>query len=141
MSDMINRIIQNDDLGKLLIRLPVAGLMIFHGIHKLKNGLGFIEKSLVDAGLPAYMSYGVFVGEIVAPLLIILGVFARPAALIEAFVMVAAIYLVHTGDLLSLTKHGGHALELQFLYLFGSLAIVFLGSGRYSLSRGKGLWD
>lgn len=138
---MIDRIIQNNDLGKLLLRLPVGGLMLFHGIHKLKNGLGFIEKTLADAGFPAYLSYGVLLGEVLAPVLIILGILSRPAALLQAFVMVAAIYLVHAGELFSLTQHGGHALELQFLYLFGSLAVVFLGSGQYSVSRGKGLWD
>lgn len=138
---MIDRIIHNNDLGKLLLRVPVGGLMLFHGIHKLKNGLGFIEKTLADAGFPAYLSYGVLLGEVLAPLLIILGILSRPAALLQAFVMVAAIYLVHTGELFSLTQHGGHALELQFLYLFGSLAVVFLGSGKYSVSRGRGLWD
>ena len=138
---MIDRIIQNNDLGKLLLRLSVGGLMLFHGIHKLKSGLGFIEKSLVDAGFPVFLSYGVLVGEILAPLLVVLGFLSRPAALLEAFVMVAAIYLVHAGELFSLTQHGGHALEMQFLYLFGSLAIVFLGSGKYSISRGRGLWD
>ncbi|WP_294346422.1 DoxX family protein [Prosthecochloris sp.] len=138
---MVESIVQNNDLGKLLLRLPVGGLMLFHGIHKLKNGLGFIEKSLSDAGLPAYLSYGALLGEIVAPLFIVLGIFSRPAALVEAFVMIAAIYLVHVPELFALTQHGGHALELQFLYLFGSLAIVFLGSGRYSISRGRGLLD
>ena len=138
---MIDRIIQNNDLGKLLVRFSVGGLMLFHGIHKLKNGLGFIEKTLVDAGLPTYLSYGVLIGEIVAPLLIVLGILSRPAALIEAFVMVAAIYLVHAGELFSLTQHGGYALELQFFYLFGSFAIIFLGSGKYSVSRGRGSWD
>ena len=137
----MERILHNNDLGKLLLRLSVGGLMLFHGIHKLKSGLGFIEKSLVDAGLPAFLSYGVLVGEILAPLLVVLGILSRPAALLEAFVMVMAVYLVHAGELFSLTQHGGHALELQFLYLFGSLAIVFLGSGRYSVSRGRGLWD
>jgi len=138
---MIDRIFQNNDLGKLLLRLPVGGLMLFHGIHKLKNGVGFIEKTLVDAGFPAYLAWGTYAGELLAPLLIILGILSRPAALIEAFVMIAAIYLVHMGDLLSLTQHGGYGLELQFFYLFGALAIVFLGSGRYSISRGNGWWD
>lgn len=138
---MIDRIIQNNDLGKLLLRFSVGGLMLFHGIHKLESGLGFIEKSLVEAGLPAFLSYGVLVGEILAPLLVVLGILSRPAALLEAFVMVMAVYLVHADELFSLTQHGGHALELQFLYLFGSLAIVFLGSGKYSVSRGRGLWD
>ncbi len=138
---MIDRIFHNNDLGKLLLRLPVGGLMLFHGIHKLKNGLGFIEMTLVNAGFPVYLAYGMWIGEVVAPLLVVLGVLSRPAALVEAFVMVAAIYLVHAGELFSLNEFGGHALELQLLYLFGALAIVFLGSGKYSVSRGKGWWD
>jgi len=138
---MFERLLHNNDLGKLLLRLPVGLLMMFHGFHKLTNGLGFIEKSLAGAGLPTYLAWGVLVGEILAPLLVVLGIYARPAALVEAFVMIAAIYLVHMGDLMSFTQHGGHALELQFFYLFGSLAVAFLGSGKYSLSRGRGVWD
>ena len=138
---MIDKLFHNDDLGKLLLRLPVGLLMIFHGIHKLQNGLGFIEKTLADAGFPTFLAWGVLVGEVVAPALVVLGVLTRPAAFVEAFVMIAALYLAHTGDFLSLTSHGGYALELQFFYLFGSLAIVFLGAGRYSLSRGRGVWD
>ena len=83
---MMDRVLHDNDLGKLLLRLPVGGLMLFHGIHKLKNGLGFIEKTLADAGLPTYLSYGVLLGEVLAPLLIVFGVFSRPAALLEAFV-------------------------------------------------------
>ncbi len=139
--DIINRIVHNNDLGKLLLRLSVGGLMLFHGVHKLKNGIGFIEKTVIDAGLPGFLAYGVFLGEVIAPLLIVLGILSRPAALVETFVMIMAIYLVHADELFALTKHGGHALELQLLYLIGSLAIVFLGSGSYSLSRGKGVWD
>ncbi len=133
--------IDNSDLGKLLLRVSVGGLMLFHGIYKLAHGLGFIRKSLADAGLPEVLSYGVPLGEVVAPLMVVFGIFSRPAAMIEAFLMVMAVYLVHSKDLFTLTAHGGYALELQALYLFGSLAIVFLGSGRYSVSGGKGLLD
>ncbi|HED31050.1 MAG TPA: DoxX family protein [Prosthecochloris aestuarii] len=124
-----------------MLRLSVGGLMLFHGVHKLQHGTGFIGKMLSDAGLPQALSYGVFVGEVIAPLMVVLGIFARPAALVEAFVMVMAVYLVHMGELWALTEHGGYALELQALYFFGSLAIAFLGSGAYSVSRGKGTWD
>ncbi|CAA6806270.1 MAG: Unknown protein, partial [uncultured Sulfurovum sp.] len=34
----------NDDLGKLILRLMIGGLMLFHGISKLQNGVGFIEE-------------------------------------------------------------------------------------------------
>jgi putative oxidoreductase len=138
---MIDRFMNNSDLGKLLLRLSAGGLMMFHGIHKLIHGHGFIVMKLKQAGLPAFLVAGVPLGEVVAPLLIVLGLYSRLAALVQASVMIMAIYLVHTGDLFSIDKHGGYALELQVFYLFGSLAVFFLGSGRYSFSRGAGRWN
>jgi len=138
---MFDRVFNNPDLGKLLLRLSVGGLMLFHGIFKLQHGYGFIEKMLVKVNLPDYMSHGILVGEILAPVMIVFGFNTRLAALLEAFVMVMAVYLVHMGDLASFNDHGGYALELQALYLFGSLAILFLGAGRYSLGGSNGRWN
>lgn len=132
---------RNDDLGKLLLRLSVGGLMLFHGVHKLIYGYGFIVAKLKAAGLPELLVAGVPIGEVVAPFLIIIGFYTKPAALIEAIVMAMAIWLVHMGDLTSVTANGGYALELQAFYLFGSLAVMFLGAGRFSLSRGVGRWN
>jgi len=52
-----------------------------------------------------------------------------------------AVWLVHMGQLASLTEHGGYALELQAFYFFGSIAIFFLGAGRYSISKGDEKWN
>jgi putative oxidoreductase len=48
---------------------------------------------------------------------------------------------VHMGQLTTLNEQGGYALELQAFYLVGSLAVFFLGAGRYSVSRGMGQWN
>jgi len=138
---MIDRLMNNSDMGKLLLRLSTGGLMLFHGISKLIHGHGFIVAKLREAGLPSWLVAGVPLGEVVAPILILAGLFTRPAALCEAAVMVMAIYLVHRGDLSSINTHGGYALELQFLYLFGALAVFYLGAGRYSVTRGIGRWN
>jgi putative oxidoreductase len=131
----------NNDLGKLLIRLSVGGLMLFHGIHKMIHGYGFIANRLKAAGLPEFLVAGVPIGEVVAPLLIVFGFYTRPAALVEAFLMGMAVWLVHRGQLTAFTDHGGYALELQAFYFFGSLALFFLGAGRYSVSKGIGQWN
>ena len=55
--------------------------------------------------------------------------------------MLMAIFLVHTRSLLSVSAHGGYALELQAFYLFGALAVFFFGAGRFNLARGSGPWD
>lgn len=135
------RMIDNPDIAKLLLRLSLGGLMLFHGIHKVTHGIGFIQKTVAGANLPQWLGYGIYAGEVLAPLLILFGYLTRPAALLQVVVMVMAIILVHSGELLSLDAHGAYILEVQFLYLFGSVALFFLGSGRYSMSGGRGLWD
>lgn len=139
--DMFDRAFNGNDIGKLLLRLLAGGLMLFHGIHKMQHGYASVSQMLIKSGLPGYLSHGIIVGEILAPLMIIFGFNTRAAALIVAFVMVMAVYLVHMGDLYSFTEHGAYALELQALYLFGSLVIFFLGAGRYSLGGPNGRWN
>jgi putative oxidoreductase len=128
-------LLHNDAVGKLVLRLTLGLLMLFHGVAKLLHPgtLEFIKGQLANLGLPTAVAYGVYLGEIVAPLMIILGVFSRYGGLIVVINMIFAIGLVHTGDLLALTEHGGWRLELQGFYLFCGLAIVFLGSGRMAL--------
>src|SRR4051812_25206885 len=86
-----------DDIGKLILRLTVAGLMIFHGIAKLKGGIGWMAGMLTSHHLPVALGYGVYVAEVVAPILLIVGVFTRPAAAVIAFDMFMAIVLAVQG--------------------------------------------
>jgi putative oxidoreductase len=73
--------------------------------------------------------------------LLIIGLWTRAAALVIAINMVVAILLVHTGQLLQLSKNGGYALELQTIYLVVALAIALLGAGRFSLGGRDGRWN
>lgn len=131
----MQELLRNEALGKLILRLSVGLLLLFHGVSKVVDPgpLGFIETQLVTAGLPAVLSWGVYIGEVIAPLMIVLGISSRIGALLAVVNMLFAVFLVHSGDFLALTDHGGWRLELQGLYLFGSLAIVFLGSGRIAI--------
>ncbi|MCX6179796.1 MAG: DoxX family protein [Chlorobiales bacterium] len=137
---MLDRFINNSDVGKLILRVLIGSLLFFHGVDKLQHGYGFVSLMLVKAKLPGYLSHGILIGEIVAPILMVLGMYTRPAALIQVFSMGMAIYLVHMKELFSVSGHGGYALELQAFYLFGALAVFFLGAGRYSASHGSSLW-
>lgn len=121
------------DLGKLLLRIAVGGLMVFHGIDKIRNGLGFVESKLNEAGLPEWMAYGVYVGEVAAPALIVIGLFTRLSALVVAGNMAFAIYLTHLSDIDKLDAHGGWALELPAFYLLCALSIALLGAGSFSV--------
>ncbi|MDN5752974.1 MAG: DoxX family protein [Nitrosospira sp.] len=126
---------QNDALGKLILRLTVGFLILFHGTFKILNpdSLNFIKTKLAAIDLPTVLAYGVYVGEVIAPLMIILGFFSRIGALLVLGNMIFALILVHRAEFLTLTNTGGWALELQGFYLFSSLAILFLGSGKMAI--------
>ncbi len=134
-----------DNIGKLVLRLTIGGLMLFHGIAKLQDFGGTVEKlggMLTQYGLPSFLVYGVFIGEVLAPILIIVGFLTRPAAGVLCFTMIMAIGLAHSGDIfLRSPQHGGSMIELPLLYLLGSVAIALLGAGQFSASRGKWRWD
>ncbi len=131
---MIN-LLKNDAAGKLVIRLTVGVLMLFHGVGKLLDPgkLDFIGSKLAGAGLPEIIAWGAYFGEIIAPVMIIIGVLTRLGAGLIVINMLFAVGLVHMGDIFALTDFGGWRLELQGFYLFGALAIMLLGSGRYAV--------
>lgn len=129
------------DVAKLLLRLTIGLLILLHGISKIQGGPGFILDVVEKAGLPDPFGYLVYVGEVLAPLLVIVGLWARVAALVIAINMIVAVLLVHTGQLLQLSPEGGWALELQGLYLAVPISIALLGAGRYSLGGVNGRWN
>jgi len=113
----------------------LGGLMLFHGIDKALHGIGFIKGLVSGQGLPEVLAYGVYVGEILAPLFLILGWKSRFWAGVVVFNMAVAIYLTHSKALLSLGAHGAWAVEVPMFYLLSALAIVFFGSGKYAIMR------
>jgi len=123
----------SEDIGKLLLRVMVGGLMLFHGVHKAIHGIGFIEALVVAHGLPAFLAYGVYVGEIVAPILLILGWRSRIWAGMIAFNMLAALYLTQMAAFLTLGGHGAWSVEVPMFYLLSALAITLIGSGKFAI--------
>jgi putative oxidoreductase len=124
---------KSDDLGKLVLRVALGLLILLHGIAKLSKGVGGIGGMLGAHGVPEAVAYLVYVGEVLAPALLILGLFTRPAACVIAINMLVAIWLVHTQQFWTLNNTGGWSLELQGMYLSAALAIALLGGGRLSL--------
>jgi putative oxidoreductase len=130
-----------DDQGKLVLRAVLAILILFHGVSKLIGGVGFITGMLEKAGLPGVFGYLVYIGEVIAPLMILFGIFTRAAALVVVINMIVALLLVHTNQFFSLNEQGGWALELQGMYLGGAIAVALLGAGRYSIGGIAGRWN
>lgn len=127
------------DLGLLVLRLGVGILMLLHGIAKLQ-GIGFIESMLIKNGLPGFFAYGVYLTEIIAPLLIIIGYRTRLASLVFISGALFAMFLVHSAAIFQLNEAGGWGVELLGLYITGALVLAISGSGKYALSS-KNKWD
>jgi putative oxidoreductase len=125
----------NDSAAKLILRLALGVLILLHGIAKVRSGIGGITGMVTAMGLPPFVAYGVYVGEIVAPLMLIAGWYARIGAALIAINMVFAFVLAHRSQLLELSSTGGWALELQGMYLAGAVALMLLGPGRYSVNE------
>lgn len=131
---------KNIDLGLLILRISIGGLMLLHGIAKLQHGAGFIEQVVADAGLPSFIAYGVYLGEVIAPLFILLGYGTRAASIIFAGNCLVAALLVHSQDIFTLNEQGGWTVELLGLFFFGAVSLIFTGGGKYAISS-KHIWD
>jgi putative oxidoreductase len=129
-----------EDLGKLVVRLSTGGLLLLHGVHKLLNGIAPIKAMLAAHNAPEVLGYGVYLGEIVGPILVILGLFSRVGGALIAFSMIMAILLAGTDALLALNAQGGYALELESFYLLGAITVILMGAGRFGFNIG-GRWN
>ena len=121
---------KNADLALLLLRVALGAQMLTaHGWGKLmsfsENAANFPDPLHVGHTTSAALA---IVGEVVCSILLILGLFTRPAAIGSAITMTVAFLLIHGGKL-----RGENNGELAFLYLIGFLAILIAGPGRFSL--------
>ena len=124
---------QNADIAKLLLRVSLGVLILFHGAYKMIHGISGVKSLVINAGLPEFLAYGVYFGELIAPIFIILGLYARIASTVLAFNMFIAIYLAY-GFSITLSKFGGISWETPLLYLIMSLLVILLGSGKYAVN-------
>lgn len=123
---------RTDDTGKLVLRLAIGGLLFMHGLAKVRDN-SFVQNEVLEAGLPAFVAYGVFIGEIVAPVFLVIGLFTRVAALLIVTDMLFALWLVHPPDFGTITPTGAWGIETPLMFLLGASAIALLGPGRFAV--------
>lgn len=125
----------SQDIARLTLRIALGVLILLHGIDKLQHGLGGVQGMVASHGLPAFLAYGVLVGEVLAPLMVIAGLYARVGAALIMVNMLFALALAHMGQLGSLNGQGGWALELQGMFIAAAIAIALLGPGRFAVNQ------
>jgi putative oxidoreductase len=129
----------NSDLGLLIIRVTLGGIIFFHGFHKLTHSLDEQIGDLVSGGLPGQLIYFVYVSEVLAPVLIVLGVLTRLSSLSIIATMIVIFYVLPFP--VGLDAHGALTIESQLFFLLLPIALFFTGPGRYTLKKNNsGNW-
>ena len=123
------------DLGSLVMRLWFGGSLLYlHGWGKLSDfkhmSRGFPDP--LNIGHPASLTLCVL-AEVLCPVLLILGLFARTAALGCAIDLGVAFVLVH-----KMVLKGGNSGELAFIYLAAFAALLIAGPGRFAMDGKSG---
>ncbi len=131
----------SDDIAKLVLRITLGGLLLVHGVTKILHGIDRIAGAVTAAHLPAFLAYGVYAGEVLAPLMIVIGLWTRPAALIVAVDLIFAVALVAWPRGALLSPGGGWGLELEAFYFLVAIVLLIAGGGKYSLTRKKIPWE
>lgn len=125
-----------DKTGKFILRVALGVIVLLHGIAKLKGGIDPITGMVTAQGLPAFLAYGVYVGEVLAPLMLILGFYARLGGALVAINMLAALFLVHRAELFTINpQSGGWSIEFQALILFSAIAVMLIGPGKAGINE------
>ncbi|SDM32604.1 DoxX family protein [Kriegella aquimaris] len=131
---------RNKNLGILILRLAIPFTMLIYGINKVIEGTGFIGNLLEQYGLPKFIANGIFIGEIAAPLMLMMGFRTRLAGLIFSFNCLVAIVMAQTQNIFKLNQFGGWSLDLLFIYLMAGIVFYVSGAGKYALSTSNH-WD
>jgi putative oxidoreductase len=126
----------NESTGKLILRVTLGILILLHGISKIRTGIDPIGGMLEASGLPAFMKYGVYLGEVIGPLLLIGGYYARIGAWLIAVNMLFAIGLAHWEEVFALNPQSGAlALEKQYMFMFSAIALALMSPGRWAINQ------
>lgn len=135
------------DLGLLLLRVGLGALLIVHGLRKLfgwwgGQGLSGFKDSIADSGYQYadILSYVAIGGQIVAGVLLVLGMFSPLAA-------AGALAYLLNGVLSGISADGGirnfafflpGGHEYQLVLVVLAAAIVLTGPGRYGFDAARG---
>jgi putative oxidoreductase len=118
------------DVALLLLRLGFGGFMLTHGIPKMSrlSEASEFPDPLGIGGMPSLILC--LIGEVVAPVLLIIGFKTKWAAIPAAITMIVAAFVVHANDDLGTKEHA-------LLYLIAFVALFLTGAGKYAIDAMK----
>ena len=117
-----------NDLALLILRVGFGSFMLTHGIPKismLSNPSDFGDPIGVGATISLILA---LVGEVVAPIFLIIGFKTKWAAIPAAITMFVAAFIVHAKDDLATKEHA-------LLFFIAFIVIFLAGAGKYSVDK------
>jgi len=141
---MLKRLMVTDNnLASTLLRLFLGVVFFPHGAQKLLGwfgGYGFAGTmgGMTKMGLPAAIVFLVILIEFFGAISLIIGFLSRVSAFGILCVMLGAIFTAHlpNGFFMNWTgKQNGEGIEYHLLVIGICLALMVLGSGRFSVDR------
>ena len=122
------------DYGIALLRASLGIMWIAHALLKLfVFSLPGTSQFFESVGLPGFLAYPVFAVELLGGIALVLGIYARQAALLLAPIMAVATS-VHIGNGWVHTSQGG-GWEYPVFLISASIALWLAGDGAFSLKR------
>lgn len=123
------------DVGLLILRIGIGGMMIFHGAPKMFGGPERWEgtgKAMAVIGinfLPVLWGFLASFAEFAGGIFIIFGLFFRPMSFMIFFTMlIASLRGLSRGNGL---RGAAHSIEVGIVFL----SLIFIGPGKYSLDE------
>lgn len=132
---MFSKLGKYSNFALLAMRAGVGFMMIMHGYPKMLGGperWGKLGESMANFGItyaPEFWGFMAAFAETIGGVLLMLGYFTRPAALLLLLTMVVAAtkHLMSEDGLMK----ASHSIELAFVFL----GLFILGAGRYSIDK------
>lgn len=125
----MNKIINvRADIALLVTRLLIGGIFINAGWMKVTNMemiLGFFGA----LGIPTFLTYIVAYGELIAGILLVLGLFTRYASLFVAVVIIVATFLTF--------KNAPDTLAGHLAIIAAAVALIGTGAGKFAVNKFK----
>src|SRR5690606_32596194 len=117
------------DLALLILRVGAVGLMLTHGIPKINMLFASPIQFADPIGIGVTLSLiGALIGEVVAPLFILIGFKTKIATIPTILTMAVAAFVVHASD-------GIDVKEKALLFLISFVVIFLAGPGKYSIDK------
>lgn len=121
--------------GKALLRITLGIILVRHGYLAFAEGARATASFITRMGFPeefsATLAWYLILVHVVGGALIVIGFWARLAALLQLPIMVSAVALWHL-------KRGAGETEFPLLVLAAALAVVLLGPGTLAVDGASG---